>query len=61
MGTLIKGFVFLIIGIAVAMFTAISAVVVMAALAGVALGWLITLPPRTTYKRWREKRQSQVL
>lgn len=60
MRTVIKGLAFLIIGLAVIAFTAISATVIAAVLGGVFVGWLATLPARNKFRSWRNERRSQV-
>lgn len=60
MRTLIKAVMFLIIGCAVVAFTSVAAVIVVAALGGIFVGWLATLPIRYRYRIWSNERRTKV-
>lgn len=57
---MIKALVFLIIGIGVGLFTIVSATVIAAALGGIFIGWLATLPLRRYYHQRYNDRRSKV-
>lgn len=60
MAKVIWSIFFLIIGIAVVTFGSLLALVITAGLAAIAVGWLVTWPLRSKFRRWRNERRSQV-